>query len=338
MGLISVLLGFVWMPLAFAAALVPRGLIAYVLLTVHALAKIPYHALYYTNPFLKYWLVYFYILFGAAYFCKPKARRKYAVAAVLAALSLAATVKLGRLYYARGALNIVAVNVGQGAGTIMASGGQFALMDCGSGNSWLGAGSDTADQLLTMTLRAKIDLASGNFNMRDPVIYRINHTHHHRQGDKWCIYPMYDFAHPIQDALEGVTHSLCSLEYEDHRPLYNWVIEHTDLPSRPRQIEFARLGIDHTVMREALPANVKVGRTGLRGGWGSSAFFRKHLLENRRSRKFILPANSLLFAVITVIFCVFTKDAGLLPTFCMRNTVWCRSHTAFSRSLGERSG
>jgi len=149
-GLISVLLGFVWMPLAFAAALVPRGLIAYVLLTVHALAKIPYHALYYTNPFLKYWLVYFYILFGAAYFCKPKARRKYAVAAVLAALSLAATVKLGRLYYARGALNIVAVNVGQGAGTIMASGGQFALMDCGSGNSWLGAGSDTADQLLTM--------------------------------------------------------------------------------------------------------------------------------------------------------------------------------------------
>ncbi|MET0015789.1 DNA internalization-related competence protein ComEC/Rec2 [Oscillibacter sp.] len=149
-GLISVLLGFIWMPLAFVAALVPRGLIAYVLLTVHTLAKIPYHALYYTNPFLKYWLVYFYILFGTAYFCKPKARRKYAVAAVLAALSLAATVKLGRLYYARGALDIVAVDVGQGAGTIMASGGQFALMDCGSGNSWLGAGSDTADQLLTM--------------------------------------------------------------------------------------------------------------------------------------------------------------------------------------------
>ena len=149
-GLISVLLGFLWMPLAFGAALVPRGLIACVLLTVHALAKIPYHALYYTNPFLKYWLVYFYILLGTAYFCKPKARRKYAVAAVLAALSLAATVKLGRLYYAWGALDIVAVDVGQGACTIMASGGQFALMDCGSGNSWMGAGSDTADQLLTM--------------------------------------------------------------------------------------------------------------------------------------------------------------------------------------------
>ena len=99
-----------------------------------------------------------------------------------------------------------------------------------------------------MTLRAKIDLASGNFNMRDPVIYRINHMSHHRQGNKWCIYPMYDFAHPIQDALEGITHSLCSLEFEAHRPLYNWVIEHCDLPAHPRQIEFARLGIDHTVM------------------------------------------------------------------------------------------
>ena len=99
-----------------------------------------------------------------------------------------------------------------------------------------------------MTLRAKIDLASGNFNMRDPVIYRINHMRHHRQGNKWCIYPMYDFAHPIQDALEGITHSLCSLEFEAHRPLYNWVIDHCELPARPRQIEFARLGIDHTVM------------------------------------------------------------------------------------------
>ena len=99
-----------------------------------------------------------------------------------------------------------------------------------------------------MTLRAKIDLASGNFNMRDPAIYRIKHMHHHRTGDKWCIYPMYDFAHPIEDALECITHSLCSLEFEDHRPLYNWVVDNCDLPSKPRQIEFARLGIDHTVM------------------------------------------------------------------------------------------
>ncbi len=100
----------------------------------------------------------------------------------------------------------------------------------------------------SMTLRAKIDLASGNFNMRDPVIYRIRYADHHRQGRKWCIYPMYDFAHPIQDALEGVTHSLCSLEYEDHRPLYDWVIANTDVPCHPRQIEFARLGINYTVM------------------------------------------------------------------------------------------
>ena len=116
-----------------------------------------------------------------------------------------------------------------------------------------------------MTLRAKIDLASGNFNMRDPVIYRINHINHHRQGDKWCIYPMYDFAHPIQDALEGVTHSLCSLEYEDHRPLYNWVIEHTDVPSKPRQIEFARLGIDHTVMSKRKLR--KLVEEGMVSGW-----------------------------------------------------------------------
>lgn len=99
-----------------------------------------------------------------------------------------------------------------------------------------------------MTLRAKIDLASGNFNMRDPVIYRINHINHHRTGDKWCIYPMYDFAHPIEDAMEGITHSLCSLEFEDHRPLYEWVINNVTLPSKPRQIEFARLGINNTVM------------------------------------------------------------------------------------------
>lgn len=98
------------------------------------------------------------------------------------------------------------------------------------------------------TLRAKIDLASGNFNMRDPVIYRIRHVEHHRQGTKWCIFPMYDFAHPIQDMIEGITHSLCSLEYEDHRPLYNWVVEHCDIDAKPRQIEFARLGINYTVM------------------------------------------------------------------------------------------
>jgi glutaminyl-tRNA synthetase len=117
----------------------------------------------------------------------------------------------------------------------------------------------------SMTLRAKIDLASGNFNMRDPVIYRIKYVEHHRQGTKWCIFPMYDFAHPIQDALEGITHSLCSLEYEDHRPLYDWVIANTDVPSRPRQIEFARLGINYTVMsKRKLRELVQQGKV---SGW-----------------------------------------------------------------------
>ena len=98
------------------------------------------------------------------------------------------------------------------------------------------------------TLRAKIDMASPNMNMRDPAIYRIVHTSHHRQGDKWCIYPLYDYAHPIQDALEGITHSLCSLEFENHRPLYEWVIDNIGFDPKPKQREFARLNVTYTVM------------------------------------------------------------------------------------------
>ncbi|MEG1548273.1 MAG: glutamine--tRNA ligase/YqeY domain fusion protein [Clostridia bacterium] len=98
------------------------------------------------------------------------------------------------------------------------------------------------------TLRAKIDMASPNINMRDPALYRILHMAHHQTGDKWCIYPMYDFAHPIQDAIEGITHSLCSLEYEAHRPLYDWVVEQCEFENKPRQIEFARLNLTNTIM------------------------------------------------------------------------------------------
>ncbi len=98
------------------------------------------------------------------------------------------------------------------------------------------------------TLRAKIDMASPNMNMRDPAIYRIVRAHHHRQGDKWCIYPLYDFAHPIQDAIEGITHSMCSIEFENHRPLYEWVVDNCPLPHHPKQREFARLNVTHTVM------------------------------------------------------------------------------------------
>ena len=97
-------------------------------------------------------------------------------------------------------------------------------------------------------LRAKIDMASPNIHMRDPVIYRIRHAHHHRTGDKWCIYPMYDFAHPLEDLVEGITHSICTLEFEIHRPFYDWLLENVSAPPRPRQIEFARLNLTYTVM------------------------------------------------------------------------------------------
>nr|WP_278187263.1 MULTISPECIES: glutamine--tRNA ligase/YqeY domain fusion protein [Bacillaceae] len=97
-------------------------------------------------------------------------------------------------------------------------------------------------------LRAKIDMSSPNINLRDPVIYRISHTSHHNTGDKWCIYPMYAFAHPLEDAIEGVTHSICTIEFEDQRPLYNWVVEQCEMESRPQQIEFGRLNVSNTVM------------------------------------------------------------------------------------------
>lgn len=96
-------------------------------------------------------------------------------------------------------------------------------------------------------LRAKIDMASGNMNMRDPVIYRVAHMHHHNTGDKWCIYPMYDFAHPIEDAIEGVTHSICTLEFEDHRPLYDWVVQEVGFEQPPRQIEFAKMYLTNVI-------------------------------------------------------------------------------------------
>lgn len=114
-------------------------------------------------------------------------------------------------------------------------------------------------------LRAKIDMASPNLNMRDPILFRIMRAHHHRTGDDWCIYPMYDFAHPISDALEGISHSVCTMEFEDHRPLYEWVVENLDLPSRPRQIEFARLNLTDTVMsKRYLRSMVEAG---LVSGW-----------------------------------------------------------------------
>ncbi len=115
------------------------------------------------------------------------------------------------------------------------------------------------------TLRAKIDMASPNMNLRDPAIYRILHTAHHRQGNKWCIYPLYDFAHPIQDAIEGITHSLCSLEFENHRPLYEWVVNHIGIETKPKQREFARLNVTYTVMSKRYLRQLV--ETGLVDGW-----------------------------------------------------------------------
>lgn len=115
------------------------------------------------------------------------------------------------------------------------------------------------------TLRAKIDMASPNINLRDPAIYRIVHTDHHRQGNKWCIYPLYDYAHPIQDALEGITHSLCSIEFENHRPLYEWVINNVGFENKPKQREFARLNVTHTVMSKRYLRQLV--ETGLVDGW-----------------------------------------------------------------------
>lgn len=114
-------------------------------------------------------------------------------------------------------------------------------------------------------LRAKIDMASGNINMRDPVIYRVLHATHHRTGDKWCVYPMYDFAHPISDTAEGVTHSLCSLEFEDHRPLYDWVLKACDYPVPSRQIEFARLNLTNTLTSKR--KCLKLVKEGIVDGW-----------------------------------------------------------------------
>ena len=117
----------------------------------------------------------------------------------------------------------------------------------------------------THVLRAKIDMASPNINMRDPVLYRIRHATHHRTGDAWDIYPMYDYAHPLSDAIEGITHSLCTLEYEDHRPLYDWLIENVRVPARPHQYEFARLNLNYTVMsKRKLLRLVQEGRV---RGW-----------------------------------------------------------------------
>lgn len=164
----------------------------------------------------------------------------------------------------------------------------------------------------SLTLRAKIDLNSGNFNMRDPVIYRISNSVHHRTGNKWHIYPMYDFAHPIEDALEGITHSLCSLEFEDHRPLYDWVINNIECESKPRQIEFARLGINYTVMSKRKLR--KLVEDGIVSGWDDP---RMPTLSGLRRRGYTPSSIKTFCEKIGVSKVISTVDYGFLE-YCIR--------------------
>ncbi|MDR1271912.1 MAG: glutamine--tRNA ligase/YqeY domain fusion protein [Clostridiales Family XIII bacterium] len=159
-------------------------------------------------------------------------------------------------------------------------------------------------------LRAKIDMASPNINMRDPVIYRIAHSSHHNTGDRWCIYPMYDYAHPIEDAVEDITHSLCTLEFEDHRPLYDWTLRELDWKSPPRQIEFARLGLTGTLMsKRYLKALVDEGKV---EGWDDP---RMPTIAGIRRRGYTPEAIRAFCEEIGVSKANSTVDAGLLEHF-----------------------
>lgn len=162
------------------------------------------------------------------------------------------------------------------------------------------------------TLRAKIDMSSGNINMRDPVIYRIKKAHHHRTGDKWCIYPMYDYTHCISDALEGITHSICTLEFEDHRPLYDWFLDQLPVPCHPQQIEFARLNMTWTVMSKRLLLTLV--KEGYVSGWDDP---RMPTVAGMRRRGFPAAALRELSERIGVAKASSTVDFELLQ-FCVR--------------------
>lgn len=167
----------------------------------------------------------------------------------------------------------------------------------------------------TCILRAKIDMASGNFNLRDPSLYRIRKASHHRTGDDWCIYPMYDFAHPLEDAFEEITHSLCSLEFQDHRPLYDWVVANVTTPAIPRQIEFARLNLAYTVMsKRKLRVLVE---DGVVDGWDDP---RMPTLSGMRRRGYPAAAVRDFCERIGVAKAVSTVDMGMLEA-CVRENL-----------------
>lgn len=161
-------------------------------------------------------------------------------------------------------------------------------------------------------LRAKIDMTSGNMNMRDPVMYRISHLPHHRTGTTWCIYPMYDWAHPIEDAIEGITHSLCSLEFEDHRPLYEWVVNNIPIEDKPRQIEFSRLDINYTVMSKRKLRHMV--ETNLVDGWNDP---RVPTLSGLRRRGYTAAAIRSFIEQVGVSKVISTVDIAFLE-HCLR--------------------
>lgn len=164
----------------------------------------------------------------------------------------------------------------------------------------------------TRVLRAKIDMTSGNMNMRDPVMYRISHLPHHRTGTTWCIYPMYDWAHPIEDAIEGITHSLCSLEFEDHRPLYEWVVNNIPIEDKPRQIEFSRLDINYTVMSKRKLRHMV--ETNLVDGWNDP---RVPTLSGLRRRGYTAAAIRSFIEQVGVSKVISTVDIAFLE-HCLR--------------------
>ena len=154
-------------------------------------------------------------------------------------------------------------------------------------------------------LRAKIDMASPNMNMRDPVIYRVAHMTHHRTGDTWCIYPMYDFAHPIEDAIEGITHSICTLEFEDHRPLYDWVVRELEYPQPPKQIEFAKLYLTNVVTGKRYIK--KLVEDGIVDGWDdprlvSIAALRRSWAKHRNPSTMRCSVSEVRFAIFLFLF------------------------------------
>ncbi len=175
------------------------------------------------------------------------------------------------------------------------------------------------------TLRAKIDMASPNINMRDPVIYRISHSTHHTTGDEWCIYPMYDYAHPIEDAIEGITHSICTLEFEDHRPLYDWVVKEAGYTvNPPRQIEFARLGMTNTVMsKRKLRALVEGG---LVDGWDDP---RMPTISGLRRRGYTPEAIRDFCERIGVSKANSVVDSGLLD-YCIRDDLKAKANVVMA--------